>query len=103
MKATSPWLNVILLFGIFIRLPSTYYDGLVFSSNYYSGLKGMDLTPLCHVSTCMVAKFEILSMQSFIRRRLGHVYLVEGEGKCPTVYCPFPLPIKLALLYFISM
>ena len=49
VKATSPWLNVILLSGIMIRLPATLLFGLSASANHYPGLMGKDLTPLCNV------------------------------------------------------
>ena len=57
VKATSPWLNVVLLIGIMIRLPATLLFGLSISANHYPALMGKDLTPVCNVRaqvlTCM--------------------------------------------------
>lgn len=50
-KASSPWLNVILIAGVIIRLPSPLYGSLLLSANQYDSLKGNNLTPLCHVSS----------------------------------------------------
>ena len=47
VKASSPWLNVILLIGVIIRLPSTLLSRLVLSSHEY----GFDIS-ICHVSQC---------------------------------------------------
>ena len=52
VKATSPWLNVVLLSGIMIRLPAALLYGLSLSVNHYPGLMGKDWTPLCHVREC---------------------------------------------------
>ena len=50
VKASSPWMNVILLSGILLRLPVSIYGGLIFSGYKYAGLIGVDFTILCHVS-----------------------------------------------------
>ena len=58
VKATSPWLNVIILIGIIFRLPVILYDGTALSANHYDGLKGNDFTPLCYVSHEQLCLFE---------------------------------------------
>ena len=50
VKASSPWMNIILLIGILLRLPTSVYGGIIFSGYKYPGLTGMDFTPLCYVN-----------------------------------------------------
>jgi hypothetical protein len=50
VKASSPWMNVILLTGILLRLPASIYGGLTVSGYKYAGLMGKDFTLLCYVS-----------------------------------------------------
>ena len=63
VKASSPWLNVILLVGVIVRLPTTLYDGLIFSANKYAILKGTDFTLLCYVRNVSICHYvHILSV-----------------------------------------
>ena len=50
VKASSPWMNIILLIGILLRLPTSVYGGIIYSGYKYPGLTGMDFTPLCYVN-----------------------------------------------------
>ena len=44
-------MNIILLIGILLRLPTSVYGGIIFSGHKYPGLIGMDFTPLCYVNS----------------------------------------------------
>ena len=50
VKASSPWLNVILIVGVIIRLPVPLLNSLSLSTNKYM-LDVELITPLCYVSS----------------------------------------------------
>ena len=50
VKASSPWLNAVLLVGIIIWLPSAMFNSLAVSSIEYDGIDEEHSNALCHVS-----------------------------------------------------
>ena len=49
MKASSPWINVILIMGIIIRMPVSLLSSLAVSTAKY-GFNSNYIVPLCYVS-----------------------------------------------------
>ena len=49
MKATSPWLNVVFLVGVIIRLPTAMLESLALSTAGY-GFNEQAMKLLCNVS-----------------------------------------------------
>ena len=49
VKASSPWINVILILGIIIRMPVSLLGSLAVSSRKY-GIDPDHINPLCYVS-----------------------------------------------------
>ena len=87
VKASSPWLNIILLVGAIVRLPTPLSYGLVISANEYDGLRGRDLTPLCHVRNVVTILLLFMSFKFLLAYIFTFPMSMHIAGVCVGVLC----------------